>query len=137
MENLDRLTQLTIDFGHMRCRCNAALVLVCPRNLLQLEISNHSFSAHDGLAIDRVCSRVIARFVALDFASRADLSGLYIWVPQIFQHALSKSPPLEEVKLTHLDLTAIPAPIARLSSLKRVDLSGNKLTGELCGGALA
>ena len=41
---------------------------------------------------------------------------------------------LEEIRLTNLDLTAIPAPIARLHGLKRVDLSCNKLAGELCKG---
>ena len=45
---------------------------------------------------------------------------------------MSKSRSLEEVKLTNLDLKAIPAPIARLPGLKRVDLSCNKLAGELC-----
>ena len=47
---------------------------------------------------------------------------------------MSKSPPLEEVKLRHLSLKAIPAPIACLPGLKRVDLSRNKLAGELCEG---
>ena len=66
----------------------------------------------------------------------ADLSGnpWLNWVLQAFQRAVSKSPPLEEVKLTNLDLKAIPAPITRLPGLKRVDLSGNKLAGELCPG---
>ena len=53
---------------------------------------------------------------------------------QIFQDVLSKSPPLEEVTLTYLDLWTIPAPIACLPGLKRVDLSRNKLTGKLCEG---
>ena len=44
---------------------------------------------------------------------------------------MSKSPPLEEVKLTCLDLKAFPAPIARLPGLKRVDLEANRLAGEL------
>ena len=47
---------------------------------------------------------------------------------------MSKSPPLEEVKLISLDLKVVPAPIARLPRLKGVDLSGNKLAGELCEG---
>ena len=53
---------------------------------------------------------------------------------QIFHNAVRKSPPLEEVKLTNLDLKAIPAPIASLHRLKRLDLSGNKLAGEFCPG---
>ena len=55
------------------------------------------------------------------------------WVLQIFQNAVSKSPSPEEVKL-FLDLKAIPAPIAGLPGLKRVDLTHNKLAGELCEG---
>ena len=62
LQDLDRLTQLTIDLRH---RCNATLTLLCPSNLLQLEISNHSFSAYDRLAIDKVCCHVMPRFVAM------------------------------------------------------------------------
>ena len=47
---------------------------------------------------------------------------------------MSKSPPLEEIKLINLDLKAIPAPIPFLPALKRVDLSWNKLAGEVCPG---
>ena len=62
LQDLDRLTQLTI---HLYCDCKASPALVCPRNLLQLEFSNHSFSAHDSWAIDKVCCHVVAKFVAL------------------------------------------------------------------------
>ena len=62
LHDLDRLTQLTIC---LQCSCHASPALVCPRNLLQLEICNHSYSAHDGSAIDKVCCHVIARFVGL------------------------------------------------------------------------
>ena len=62
LQHLDRLTQLTINF-EWRCACDASLALVCPRNLLQLEISNHSYLANDGLAIDKVCCLVIARLL--------------------------------------------------------------------------
>ena len=53
---------------------------------------------------------------------------------QIFHNAVSKSPPVEEVKLSGLELKAIPAPIASLHRLKRLDLSVNRLAGELCPG---
>ena len=75
LQDLDRLIQLTIHFGRehdrsnaspwYQCRCDASLALVCPRNLLQLEISNHSYSAHSRLPIDEVCCLVISRFVAV------------------------------------------------------------------------
>ena len=64
MQDLDRLTQLTIRL--QRCYCSPALV--CPRNLLQLDISNHSYSVHKrvlSLAFDEVCCHVTARLVAL------------------------------------------------------------------------
>ena len=54
---------------------------------------------------------------------------------QTFHNAVSKSPPLEEVKLSGLELKAIPAPIAGLHRLKRLDLSRNWLAGELCPGS--
>ena len=44
---------------------------------------------------------------------------------------MSNNPPLEEVKLIRTDLQGIPAPIAHLPGLKRVDLSDNQLAGEL------
>ena len=47
---------------------------------------------------------------------------------------MSKNPPLEEVRLIRTDLTNIPAPIACLPGLKRVDLSNNQLAGELYKG---
>lgn len=62
LQNLDRLTQLIIG---VHCNCTASLALVCPCNLLQLEISHHSHSAHDGLAIDKVSCHVVARVVDL------------------------------------------------------------------------
>ena len=62
LQALDGLTQLTI---HLQSGCNASLALVCPSNLLQLEISSHSYPAPNGLAIDKVCCRAFARFVAL------------------------------------------------------------------------
>ena len=69
LQDLDRLTQLTIRLP-MELSCHASpdhrvAALICPRNLLQLESSNHSYSAHDGLAIDKVRCHLIARCVAL------------------------------------------------------------------------
>ena len=61
LQDLDSLTQLTI---RLQCHCNASTKLVCPSNLLQLEISNQSHSALINLAIDKVCRCAIARFVA-------------------------------------------------------------------------
>ena len=69
LQDLDKLTQLTI---HLHDGCIASLALVCPRNLLQLDISFHSYPAYDGLdslAFDTVCCTVLATFLALHRSS--------------------------------------------------------------------
>ena len=65
LQDLDKLTQLTI---RLTDGCIASLALVCPRNLLQLEILFYSYpgiNELDSLVIDTVCCNVLATILAL------------------------------------------------------------------------
>ena len=88
LQDLDKLTQLTIS---LHGGCIASLALVCPRNLLQLEILFPSYPDSnqlqtnddvDSLVIDTVCCNVLATILAL--ARPAQLTHLNIMCMFIF-----------------------------------------------------